>query len=74
MLRCGNPSRQWLHTDEKKPTQVVRGLESTEVVEETDLTIHALLRRTKSNVSMYDDAHNIVVRRQQTDTPGWSAE
>jgi len=32
---------------QKKPAQVVRGLESTEVVEETDFTIHDLLRRTK---------------------------
>lgn len=32
---------------QKKPAQVMRGLESTEVVEETDFTIHDLLRRTK---------------------------
>jgi hypothetical protein len=36
--------------DEKKPAQVVRGLESTEVVEETDFTIRGLLRRTKVRV------------------------
>ncbi len=33
--------------EQKKPAQVMRGLESTEVVEETDFTIHDLLRRTK---------------------------
>jgi hypothetical protein len=31
----------------KNPRRFVRGLESTEVVEETDFTIHDLLRRTK---------------------------
>ncbi|WER45790.1 hypothetical protein CupriaWKF_16160 [Cupriavidus sp. WKF15] len=35
----------------KNPRSVLRGLESTEVVEETDFTIHALLRRTKCPLS-----------------------
>jgi len=48
--RSKNVYRSKHSTDfrQKKPAQVMRGLESTEVVEETDFTIHGLLRRTKS--------------------------
>ncbi len=42
---------------EKKPAQVVRGLESTEVVEETDVTILGLLRRTKGHLHIGPIGH-----------------
>jgi len=47
--RNWNRSKGWRRkTGKKNPRSVVRGLESTEVVEETDFTIHGLLRRTKA--------------------------
>lgn len=51
--------------DEKKPAQVVRGLESTEVVEETDVTILGLLRRTKRDLQSAAFGRQIVAFAQR---------
>jgi hypothetical protein len=44
---CAILERLFPNSGEKKPAHRLRGLESTEVVEETDFNIHDLLRRTK---------------------------